>query len=102
MDRHKSAQAHFNLGYMHERGLGFKRDFYLAKRHYDLAKQASEDAYMPCTIALVKIGVLWAFEAISDQVCFSSLVLLALKCFLVTWLFYLLLRCTIKTYAIPC
>ena len=70
MERHKSAQAHFNLGYMHERGLGFKRDFYLAKRHYDLAKQASEDAYMPVTIALVKIGVLWAFEAVSDQVFF--------------------------------
>ena len=82
MDRHKSAQAHFNLGYMHERGLGFKRDFYLAKRHYDLAKQASEDAYMPCTIALVKIGVLWAFEAISDQVCFILFIMFYLIFFL--------------------
>ncbi|KOB64433.1 putative Sel1l protein, partial [Operophtera brumata] len=31
-----NAQATFNLGYMHERGLGLTRDLHLAKRCYDL------------------------------------------------------------------
>jgi len=34
---HQSARANFNLGFMHEWGLGLSQDFPLAKRHYDLA-----------------------------------------------------------------
>ena len=36
-DKHLSARANFNLGFMHEWGLGLKQDFPMAKRHYDLA-----------------------------------------------------------------
>merc|ERR1719427_2545373 len=57
---------------MHERGLGFKRDFYLAKRHYDQASQMSDEAYMPVTLALVKIAVLWTFDTISSQTWFRG------------------------------
>ena len=31
------AQGYFNLGYMHEHGVGFKKDLFLAKRFYDKA-----------------------------------------------------------------
>ena len=34
-------QALFNLGLMHEYGAGLPADLHLAKRHYDLALQAS-------------------------------------------------------------
>jgi TPR repeat protein len=37
VERHSSARANFNLGFMHEWGLGITQDFPLAKRHYDLA-----------------------------------------------------------------
>jgi TPR repeat protein len=42
-ERHKSPRAHFNLGYMHEWGLGLQQDFPLAKRHYDLAQSSSKN-----------------------------------------------------------
>jgi TPR repeat protein len=37
VEKHQSARANFNLGFMHQWGLGLKQDFPLAKRHYDLA-----------------------------------------------------------------
>lgn len=46
-----NSQANFNLGYMHEWGIGLKQDFPLAKRHYDLAGHSSE-ASVPVQIAL--------------------------------------------------
>ena len=36
-DDHGSARANFNLGFMHEWGLGLTQDFPLAKRFYDIA-----------------------------------------------------------------
>jgi len=36
-EKHQSARANFNLGFMHQWGLGLKQDFPMAKRHYDLA-----------------------------------------------------------------
>jgi len=45
-------QAHFNLGFMHEWGMGVKQDFPLAKRHYDLAASFSSDATIVVGIAL--------------------------------------------------
>ena len=48
-----SAQAMFNLGYMHQLGLGFHaKDFHLAKRQYDTAIAKNREAYVPCTLAL--------------------------------------------------
>uniref|UniRef100_A0A8C7Q4G1 Uncharacterized protein n=1 Tax=Oncorhynchus mykiss TaxID=8022 RepID=A0A8C7Q4G1_ONCMY len=40
-EQQHSAQAMFNLGYMHEKGLGIKQDIHLAKRFYDMAAEAS-------------------------------------------------------------
>lgn len=37
----KSPRANFNLGFMHQWGVGLKQDFPLAKRHYDLAANSS-------------------------------------------------------------
>eukprot|EP00569_Conticribra_weissflogii_P008990 CAMPEP_0171367950 /NCGR_PEP_ID=MMETSP0879-20121228/6413_1 /TAXON_ID=67004 /ORGANISM="Thalassiosira weissflogii, Strain CCMP1336" /LENGTH=1259 /DNA_ID=CAMNT_0011876063 /DNA_START=61 /DNA_END=3837 /DNA_ORIENTATION=- len=64
---HNSARANFNLGFMHEWGLGLTQDFPLAKRHYDLAAEG-EDGVLASTIALfamrvhetiVKTGLNW-------------------------------------------
>lgn len=56
-----SALAMWNLGWMYENGKGVPRDFHLAKRHYDLALETNSEAYMPVTLALMKLYVksLW-------------------------------------------
>merc|ERR1712216_40319 len=48
---HSSARANFNLGFMHEWGLGLKQDFPLAKRHYDLANTNNKEAEVAVQIA---------------------------------------------------
>eukprot|EP00958_Prasinococcus_capsulatus_P012922 scaffold1312_cov393-Prasinococcus_capsulatus_cf.AAC.7 len=53
--KHKSAQATFNLGYMHEQGLGVGKDVHLAKRHYETASKMNRDAYFPARLALMKL-----------------------------------------------
>ena len=50
----------FNLGYMHELGLGMKRDIHLAKRFYDMAAETSVDAKVPVALALAKLAVVFA------------------------------------------
>lgn len=67
-EQSSNAQAMFNLGYMHEQGLGMKRDIHLAKRHYDMAAEASVDAIAPVTLALIKIWFLFAIEFFEKQV----------------------------------
>ncbi len=52
----------FNLGYMHELGLGMKQDIHLAKRFYDLASETSADAKVPVFLALAKLGILFALK----------------------------------------
>lgn len=52
---HQSAQALFNLGWMHENGVGLNQDFHLAKRYYDLALTTNEEAYLPVTLSLFKL-----------------------------------------------
>ncbi|KAH8087852.1 HCP-like protein [Cristinia sonorae] len=54
-DSQLSALAMWNLGWMYENGKGVPRDFHLAKRHYDLALQTNPEAYLPVTIALIKL-----------------------------------------------
>ncbi len=56
----QSARANFNLGYMHEWGLGLTKDFYLAKRFYDVAAdkaKASGDGMVANQIALFCMSV---------------------------------------------
>lgn len=51
----QSAQALFNLGWMHENGVGLDQDFHLAKRYYDLALATNTEAYLPVKLSLFKL-----------------------------------------------
>ena len=73
-----NAQAMFNLGYMHEQGLGMKKDWHLAKRLYDLAAETNADAKVPVAIALLKLQILAKIEAIKE-VSFSDFSVLRLN-----------------------
>jgi len=42
-DPHASAQALFNLGYMHHFGMGLPKDYHLSKRFYDAAAEKSTE-----------------------------------------------------------
>jgi len=48
----RQPQATFNLGYMHEHGLGIPKDFNLAKRYYDLTLETNSETYAPVMLAL--------------------------------------------------
>lgn len=61
-EQQHSAQAMFNLGYMHEKGLGIKQDIHLAKRFYDMAAEASADAQVPVFLALCKLGLVYTLQ----------------------------------------
>ncbi|EDV43958.1 uncharacterized protein Dana_GF18742 [Drosophila ananassae] len=66
-EQHYNAQAMFNLGYMHEQGLGMKKDWHLAKRLYDLAAETNSDAKVPVAIALFKLQMLAKIESIKES-----------------------------------
>lgn len=53
----QSAQALFNLGWMHENGIGLTQDFHLAKRYYDHALEVNVEAYLPVTLSLLKLRI---------------------------------------------
>lgn len=50
-----SAQALWNLGWMHENGVGIEQDFHLAKRFYDQALETNREAYLPVKLSLFKL-----------------------------------------------
>ncbi|KAG9683334.1 HCP-like protein, partial [Aureobasidium melanogenum] len=50
-----SAQAMWNLGWMHENGIGIEQDFHLAKRFYDQALGTNAEAYLPVKLSLAKL-----------------------------------------------
>jgi SEL1 protein len=55
---HHSAQALWNLGWMHENGVGpVSQDFHMAKRYYDLALDMNSEAYLPVKLALIKLRI---------------------------------------------
>ncbi|CAH8829694.1 unnamed protein product [Trichobilharzia szidati] len=70
-DLHHNAQAMFNLGYMHEQGLGLKRDLHLAKRFYDMAAEASIDARIAVCLALIRLAFYFAMEFFSESSFFN-------------------------------
>ncbi|XP_072218290.1 protein sel-1 homolog 1 isoform X2 [Leuresthes tenuis] len=65
-EQQNGAQAMFNLGYMHEKGLGIKQDIHLAKRFYDMAAEASPDAQVPVFLALCKLGLMYTLQYMQD------------------------------------
>lgn len=56
-ETHQSAQAMWNLGWMHENGVGIEQDFHLAKRYYDQSAETNKEAYAPVAVALFKLRV---------------------------------------------
>lgn len=58
---HHSAQAFWNLGWMHENGVAVEQDFHMAKRYYDLALTTNQEAYFPVKLSLIKLRIrhLW-------------------------------------------
>lgn len=54
-EEHNSARANFNLGFMHEWGLGLSQDFPLAKRHNDLAGR--DNSNKAAAIALYAMNI---------------------------------------------
>ena len=56
-EAHHSAQALWNLGWMHESGVAVEQDFHIAKRYYDLALETNSEAYLPVKLALIKLRV---------------------------------------------
>lgn len=51
----QSAQAMWNLGWMHENGIGVDQDYHLAKRYYDLALETNQESYSPVKLSLLKL-----------------------------------------------
>lgn len=62
---HQSAQALYNLAWMHENGVGLNQDFHLAKRYYDLALETNEEAYLPVTLSLYKLRLRSAWNTLT-------------------------------------
>lgn len=56
----------FNLGYMHEQGLGMQKDMHLAKRCYDLAAETSTDAKVPAALALIKLNLMFSMNSLQE------------------------------------
>ncbi|KAJ5682693.1 hypothetical protein N7462_005858 [Penicillium macrosclerotiorum] len=54
-EAHQSAQAYWNLGWMHENGVAVAQDFHMAKRYYDLALETNSEAYLPVKLSLLKL-----------------------------------------------
>lgn len=53
----QSAQAMWNLGWMHENGVGIEQDFHLAKRFYDQALETNAEAYLPVKMSLARLRI---------------------------------------------
>lgn len=51
----QSAQAMWNLGWMHENGIGVEQDYHLAKRYYDQALETNRESYLPVKLSLFKL-----------------------------------------------
>ncbi|KFA63019.1 hypothetical protein S40285_07241 [Stachybotrys chlorohalonatus IBT 40285] len=64
-DYAQSAQALFNLGWMHENGIGLTQDFHLAKRYYDHALEVNDEAYLPVTLSLMKLRIRSAWNTLT-------------------------------------
>ena len=62
-----SAQAMWNVGWMHENGIGIEQDFHLAKRFYDMAMETNKrEAYLPVKLALMKLRMRSYWNTVTD------------------------------------
>ncbi|KAL5042813.1 hypothetical protein BDW71DRAFT_200255 [Aspergillus fruticulosus] len=65
-EAHFSAQAYWNLGWMHENGVAVEQDFHMAKRYYDLALETSSEAYLPVKLSLLKLRARSAWNRVTN------------------------------------
>lgn len=54
-EMHQSAQAAWNLGWMHENGIGVEQDYHLAMRYYTQALETNSESYLPVKLSLTKL-----------------------------------------------
>lgn len=52
-----SAMAMFNLGFMHENGVGVEKDYHLAKRYYNRALKTDPSSFLALQLALWKLHI---------------------------------------------
>ncbi|KAG0225562.1 ERAD-associated protein [Actinomortierella wolfii] len=52
-----SPLAFWNLGWMYENGIGVVKDFFMAKKYYDLALAHNPQAYLPVSLSLFKLNM---------------------------------------------
>ena len=62
----QSAQAMWNLGWMHENGIGVEQDFHLAKRFYDQALETNTESYLPVKLSLLLLRVRSAWNTLTN------------------------------------
>uniref|UniRef100_A0A7E4W8N3 HCP-like protein n=1 Tax=Panagrellus redivivus TaxID=6233 RepID=A0A7E4W8N3_PANRE len=77
-DDHNSAQAMFNLGYMHEQGLGLDKDLHLAKRYYDQASETATEALVPVALAMLKLRAVFLLDYMKENFVWHSALLVFL------------------------
>lgn len=65
-EAHHSAQAYWNLGWMHENGVAVEQDFHMAKRYYDLALEINSEAYLPVKLSLIKLRLRSYWNSITN------------------------------------
>ncbi|KAF9166621.1 ERAD-associated protein [Mortierella sp. AD011] len=58
-----SAMAMWNLGWMHENGIGVAKDYEVAKRWYDRSLATNQGALLPVSLSLLKLNVryIWSY-----------------------------------------
>lgn len=64
-EKYLSSLAMWNIGWMHENGVGVPLDFHLAKRYYDDALSNNPDASLPVSLSLIKLGAKFIFNYFS-------------------------------------
>ncbi|KAI9228282.1 MAG: hypothetical protein DHS80DRAFT_30932 [Piptocephalis tieghemiana] len=57
-----NAMAMWNLGWMHEHGIGVPQDLHLAKRYYDQTLARMPDAHLPVSLSMMGLWVRWAWS----------------------------------------
>ncbi|KAI8822620.1 uncharacterized protein EV422DRAFT_566297 [Fimicolochytrium jonesii] len=65
-DNEFSSIAMWNLGWMHEKGIGVAQDYHLAKRFYDRCLVTNPEAYLPVNLALAKLRLKMFWRWVKD------------------------------------
>jgi SEL1 protein len=60
-------RASFNLGYMHQYGLGLPKDFHLSKRYYDQAMNGGRGAFLSAALALMWLKVHQFWDSVAKS-----------------------------------